>query len=305
MHRTPSSVRAAGRLSGAGHDREQAQLEPSWRPWLRLLDVVLQAAEDPAWEAAVPQPVADRPPEAPLLHGTIVRPNVRRARRLVRELLRVAVESGEGGASLAKLRSRRLDALALLRAAIARDADALREMASAAAVEVDALGVVAQLAAMPILHACAKHLQEQVPETRLEGYCPICGAWPVLAELRGLERNRRLRCGCCGGDWPLPVLHCAFCGEIRHDQLGYLLPEGEEQNRRVDVCKTCKGYVKTFSTLRPMSLRSLVMEDLASVELDIAAQERGYARPSNSAYPLAITVERPDSSLPSLLGRWA
>jgi FdhE protein len=279
---------------------------------VRLLELVLKAADDPVREAAVPQPAAPwpegtRPPEAPLLHGTILRPNARRVRRLLRELLRTAAEGGVedgGGASLARLRSRRVDTPALLRAAIAGDGDSIKEIATAAGVEADALGVVAQLAALPLLHACARRLHERVPPAWVKGYCPICGAWPTLAELRGLEHNRRLRCGRCGGDWPLPVLHCPFCDEVRHDQLSSLLPEGEEQTRRIDTCNTCKGYVKAFTTLRPMSLRSLTLEDLASVELDIVARERGYTRPSRPAYPLAITIERP-GSLPALLERWA
>jgi FdhE protein len=289
MHGTTSSLRTAGGLSATGHE---PQLDPAWRPWVRLLDAVLKAADDPKWEAAVPEPVADRPAEAPLLHGSTLHPDARRLRRLVRELLRLAAEVGEGGASLARLRSRRLDAPALLSAAIAHDADSIDRIASEADVEASALGVVARLAATPLLHACEKRLRQQVPVAWMKGYCPICGAWPALAEMRGIERNRRLRCGRCGGDWAIPVLRCPFCDELRHDRLGSLLPESEEQKRRIDVCNTCKGYVKTFTTLAPKSLRSLAMDDLASVELDIAAQERDYARPPHPAYPLAITIER-------------
>ena len=38
-----------------------------------------------------------------------------------------------------------------------------------------------------------------------EGYCPLCGAWPALAEVRGIERSRYLRCGRCGAEWEAHV----------------------------------------------------------------------------------------------------
>lgn len=274
------------------------QLDPAWQPWIALQDVALAAAEGPAWESAVPQPVelqpdGARPHDAPLLHLAEVRVDGRRARRLIRELIRAAVDSAEGtGASLAKLGARRLDALALLRVAVMHDHAAVERVAMAAGVEASALAVVAQLAAMPLLHACARRWQEQIPPTWMRGYCPVCGAWPSFAELRGLERNRRMRCGRCASDWPLPVLHCPFCNEIHHNRLASLAPEGQEQTRRVDVCETCKGYVKGFTTLRPLTLRAVVIRDLESVELDLAAQERGYARPSRPGYEVTITMER-------------
>jgi hypothetical protein len=44
--------------------------------------------------------------------------------------------------------------------------------------------------------------------------------------------------------------------------------------------------------LRPMTLRTIAMTDLASVDLDIIAQERDYARPSEYAHTLALSVGR-------------
>ncbi|MGI9075785.1 MAG: formate dehydrogenase accessory protein FdhE [Gemmatimonadaceae bacterium] len=314
MHGTEPGIRSGGRFSGA---ETQKEIEPplAWRPWLRLVELVLKAAEDRFWDAAAPLPPGGtgagvhgvRPEDArqmaPLLHGTVLRLNARPVRRLVRDLLKAAAEGGDPGSSLAVVGSARLDSMALMTAALTHDHDAIADMSAEQTIDAEALAVIAHLSAVPLLHACAKRLNSSVPETWMRGYCPICGAWPSLAELRGLERNRRLRCGRCASDWLLPVLHCPFCAEVRHDQLASLLPEGEQQTRRVDVCKTCNGYIKTFSVLRPMSLSSLLMQDLQSVELDIVAQERGYARPSSPAYPLAITIERV-SSIPNVLARW-
>jgi len=300
MHRTDTSVRAAGRFPGAAAQDGGPEVDPAWRPWLRLVDRALNAAEDPDWERLAIEPKADLASDAPLLHGAALHVDTRRVRRLLRDLLREAERTGgEGsdsergkdrGDSTPNVRARRLDAMGVLKAAIAHDPEAIERAAVAAAVGPDRLAVAAQLTAIPILHVCAARLRNRIPQSWLNGYCPICGAWPATAELRGLERNRRLRCGRCASDWPIPVLRCPFCNELRHDRLRSLLPEGDEQTRRVDACDTCKGYVKTFSTLQAMPPRTLAMIDLATVELDMVAEDRGYARPSGPGFAAEIRI---------------
>lgn len=306
MHGTTSSIRSAGRIPGA--QVAAAELEPAWRPWVRLLDVALDSAGDAEWLRAVPDIPMAGSLGAPLLHGATLTVDARRARKLVRELLREAdevhaqpTEHGDAPARASKesppngtSRSprRRLDALEILRGAITQDMVSIARAAVHAGVDAHRLAAVAQLAVIPLLHACAMRHRDRIAEDWLHGYCPVCGAWPTLAEIRGLERNRRLRCGRCSTDWPIPVLRCPFCNELHHDKLHALLPEGDEQIRRVDVCETCKGYLKGFSTLQPLSLRGIALADLTTVELDIVAQERGYERSSKAAYPLSVRVVR-------------
>jgi FdhE protein len=297
MQRTAPGIGTAGRIPG--HEA-QAQLDQAWRPWVKLLDVALEAAESPAWAAAVPNvPVRAGnawPPYAPLLEGASVRVDGRRVRKLVRDLIHTADNARDDGVIWStRLRGRRLEAVALLHAAIVRDQTVAR-IALRTGINPEALEVIGQLTAIPLLHACAQRWREHIPSAWTRGYCPICGAWPALAELRGLERSRRLRCGRCASDWPLPVLQCAYCGEDHHDQLGTLTPEGESQTRRVEVCYTCKGYLKAFTMLRPMALRTVVMTDLASVDLDLVAQEREYSRPSQYAHRLTVSVVRASAS---------
>ena len=302
MYGTSTSVRAAGRFSGAAAQGGQPEVDPAWRPWLRLVDRALTAAEDPEWERLAVEPRTDRASDAPLLHGAVLLIDARRVRRLLRDLLRdaegrvgegVDAERRNGGGDRApKARARRLDARGVLKAAIAHDAEAIERAAGVAAVDAGRLSVAAQLAATPILRTCAVRLEKQIPQNWLKGYCPICGAWPATAELRGLERNRRLRCGRCASDWAMPVLQCPFCDERHHDRLRSLMPEGDEQTRRVDGCDTCKGYVKSFSTLQAMPPRTLATIDLATVELDMVAEERGYVRPSRPGFAVEITIGR-------------
>ena len=274
MPRTSSPIGAAGRLPGAAAEQP---VDPDWQPWLELLEIALDAASEATWAVVVPSP-AERPVEAPLLHRATVRLDARRAGELTHRLARAVgiLAAGE------------LDPGETIRAAIVRDDRAITSMAEQIGVSSDALAVLAQMAAMPVLHAAARVLSASALREWQRGYCPVCGAWPSLVEMRGIEHERRLRCGCCGADWPLPILRCAFCGELDHHRLGSLLPEGAEQYRRVETCEHCHGYLKAVTTLGALSLRSLARQDLATVPLDLAAQDRGYARPARPAWALVI-----------------
>jgi FdhE protein len=207
-----------------------------------------------------------------------VRLDARRAGAFVRRLADAAgiVAVGE------------LDPGEAIRAAIVRDDRGIASMAEHIGVSADVLAVLAQMAAMPVLHAAARVLSADASRVWQRGYCPVCGAWPSLVEMRGIERERRLRCGCCGADWPLPILRCAFCGEMDHHHLGSLLPEGEEQYRHIETCEQCHGYLKAVTTLGALSMAVLARQDLATVPLDLVAQERGYARPSRPGWTLTI-----------------
>jgi FdhE protein len=65
----------------------------------------------------------------------------------------------------------------------------------------------------------------------------------------------------------------------------------------IDACKRCLGYVKTFTTLQGSPPAKVMVDDLASVDLDIAALEQGYRRPAGAGYALDITiVQKPSRS---------
>src|SRR2546421_5433594 len=49
------------------------------------------------------------------------------------------------------------------------------------------------------------------------------------------------------------------------------LPEEGEQMRRVEVCGTCKGYLKAVTTVRPLAPWAILLDDLMTVHLDVAA----------------------------------
>jgi len=75
-----------------------------------------------------------------------------------------------------------------------------------------------------------------------------------------------------------------------HDELVVLVPERGSSNAVIDACQRCLGYVKTFTRLQGCPPGAVMLEDLASVDLDVAAFEHGFARPSGPGYALEITV---------------
>jgi FdhE protein len=131
---------------------------------------------------------------------------------------------------------------------------------------------------------CLEHIATQLAPLRAtrpwgRGYCPTCGAWPVLAEQRGLEQWRYLRCGLCASSWEVDRLLCPFCTTRDFHVLGYLQVEGEAPRQRVVTCDACQSYLKLHSTLTPLSTPQLLVEEIALVHLDLIAMDKGYSLP--------------------------
>ncbi len=250
--------------------------------WLTLLEAALGESDDGGAWHAVPTLAAGRPARAPLLHGAEITVHRGVVRRFLRRLWRLAGINGAGPA--------RIDPIELLEAAVRQDDTRIDAFAAA---DPSTLRVVAQLTALPLLQACARTVGAELSPSWWEGYCPLCGAWPTLAEFRGLERKRWLRCGRCGTGWEVPWLRCPFCAETNHENLGYLAPEDGETTRKVEVCDTCKGYVKAEPTVRPLPLWDVLLDDVATVPLDVAALDRGYHRPERPGYGLEVKIWEP------------
>jgi len=111
------------------------------------------------------------------------------------------------------------------------------------------------------------------------GRCPFCGDSPVFAELQGLQRACRLRCGRCGADWPFSRMQCAFCETRDYRVLGLIRFDERPENRWIQTCAACKSYLKMIITFEPTRADFLPIEDLATLSLDLAAGHHGYARP--------------------------
>ena len=108
-----------------------------------------------------------------------------------------------------------------------------------------------------------------------EGYCPICGKEPKIGEIREEEGRRFLFCTQCGFEWRFMRIKCPFCGNEEQQTLAYFSIEGEEKYR-VDVCNECKRYIKTVDFRETEEEADLDVEDIATLHLDMLANEEGY-----------------------------
>lgn len=257
---------------------------PEWRPWVELLRVTFRAdadlvpAPEPSTPDTGPRSAADI---APMLHGRTVRVDAGRLRSLLHRLGELVDLAGVA----------ELEVLDLAAAALQQDGPVLERAARQANIEPGALETVVNLAVWPLLQACGRQLQARIPSGWSRGYCPVCGAWPVLAELRGLERTRCLRCGRCGADWQRPWLACVYCNERDHERLGSLIIAGRVEGRTVETCASCHGHLKSLATLQAVAPQDLLVSDLETVELDLVAWERGFRRPARPGFLVAVRLE--------------
>jgi FdhE protein len=175
----------------------------------------------------------------------------------------------------------RLDLWACGNMLLTGEAQALPAQIEAQGYAADLVMTLLRLALLPWLEQVAVQLTPLLAARAWgQGYCPICGAWPVLAEQRGLEQFRYLRCGLCASSWEVDRLLCPFCANRDHLLLGYLQVEGEEQKQRVATCDACQSYLKLRTTLTPLTTPQLLVEELALMHLDLIALEKGYMPPA-------------------------
>jgi formate dehydrogenase accessory protein FdhE len=108
--------------------------------------------------------------------------------------------------------------------------------------------------------------------------CPFCKRKPGLGVLRPLGEGsqRSLICSFCLGEWEFRRIVCAACGEEDPAKLAIYTAE-ELQHVRVEACDSCKCYLKTVD-LTKSALGEPVVDEMASVALDLWAQTRGYAK---------------------------
>jgi FdhE protein len=257
---------------------------PEWSAWLSVLRVVLTEMDAAHWDAAVPRH-AGGAGTGPFIASCPLPADTALVLRWFETLRRAAVRSrmpkllkwndalsSESGAS------------AVFAAALSGNEGQLSELAAAVQVEPAAFAAVAGLLPVPFLQACRRAWDDSTSRVWSEGYCPCCGAWPLCVEVCGVERTRYLRCGRCASRWQTECLRCVYCGNADHERLGTLLAEAGSDVPAIEVCDQCKGYTKVFNRLVPSQPAELLLADLATVAVDVAAAERQYRRPGGTGF---------------------
>ncbi len=141
--------------------------------------------------------------------------------------------------------------------------------------------VSGQLLAWIFLQPYAEYLADQREPAHLDGTpstCPLCGGKPIVGVLRpeGDGAKKSLVCMLCAHEWTFRRIYCPACGEEREPQMAfYSAPE--IAHVRVDVCDTCHTYLKSID-LTKMGLAVPVVDELATIPLDLWAREHGYEK---------------------------
>lgn len=108
--------------------------------------------------------------------------------------------------------------------------------------------------------------------------CPFCSCRPGVGVLRPLGDGgqRSLLCSFCLGEWEFRRIVCPGCGEEDHAKLPVYTAE-QFPHVRVECCDSCRQYIKTVDLTRN-GLADPVVDEMASIPLDLWAQEHGYAK---------------------------
>lgn len=108
------------------------------------------------------------------------------------------------------------------------------------------------------------------------GVCPMCGAKAQVSVLRPESHgaSRTLLCSLCATEWRFKRVRCVSCGEEEFDRLLYHSTD-QFPHVRLNLCETCHTYIKEVDLTKETQAVPVV-DEIATIPLDIVAVERGY-----------------------------
>jgi FdhE protein len=95
----------------------------------------------------------------------------------------------------------------------------------------------------------------------------------------GHGARRSLVCWRCLTTWDFLRVTCAGCEEQQFDALPVFTADAFPQVR-VEACECCHRYLKTIDLTKD-GLAVPIVDDVASISLDLWAQQQGYRRLQN------------------------
>ncbi|SOB59183.1 Formate dehydrogenase accessory protein [Pseudodesulfovibrio profundus] len=148
-----------------------------------------------------------------------------------------------------------------------------------------AVAFLALASLSPSIETAAQILAGKLPETGVHavGTCPICGSLPLISSLKEKEGFRHATCSFCRHEYRIKRIACPVCGEEEQKKLTFFTVD-EEPGFRVDVCESCKTYIKTIDFRDLDRIAVPVLDDLDSLALDYVAAGQGYRRATLSAW---------------------
>lgn len=147
------------------------------------------------------------------------------------------------------------------------------------------LRFVVQSALMPSLAVAGRRIgQSHTAGTPWgHGHCPVCGSLPYIGALQGREGTRSHVCSCCAFEFRVPRIGCPFCLD-ESPQAGEYFAAEEEPGFRLEICRSCKTYIKVADFREFDRVWFPQLDDLSSITLDLYARQMGFMRPTLSAW---------------------
>jgi len=118
----------------------------------------------------------------------------------------------------------------------------------------------------------------QLQKLDAHGVCPCCGSLPVASIVRlgaTINNLRYLHCSLCNTEWNVPRATCTACASDKTVALHEV--EGNKGAVRAETCDDCKSYLKIVYQEKDPRVDP-VADDLATLALDMLADEAGYGR---------------------------
>jgi hypothetical protein len=105
-------------------------------------------------------------------------------------------------------------------------------------------------------------------------WCPFCGAWPDFAVIQD-DESRLLICGRCAARWQWLAVGCPWCGTDEARRLPSFT--SADLRYRVCACDGCRRYLKAYNARGATRPVLPEVDVIATLPLDAAASQRGYA----------------------------
>ena len=190
---------------------------------------------------------------------------------------------------------------ALARAMLSGDAPAFRNLADEAGLVPELLEFAAEFILSPPLRALAARAVQTGQVEREErnaapwdeegawrqGYCPVCGSFPVIgwldkpffeeknAFLSGGGGKKHLYCSLCGTNWKFRRGACPSCGKDGNGVMEILRESGAARGERLDWCTSCKTYCPTLDLRENDVIPDMDAMALGMLHLDMVAARKG------------------------------
>lgn len=116
------------------------------------------------------------------------------------------------------------------------------------------------------------------PAGAASGMCPFCGARAMAAVLRGEGDGgkRFLLCSLCSMEWEYLRIRCPGCGSDDKEKLP-VFTTADFNYIRIEACDNCQTYIKAIDLTKDGHAVP-VADELASVSLNVWAEEHGYTK---------------------------